>query len=146
MKTIECSYMYPYFFSKILKTHTKCISSPQQNIMLSTSRSETPHFVETSFPKGLQLTLILCILPLLPCQPFEFCFRDQIWDLPTPTSHSFSSTNLTVLITFTPLHVLVASNGLGIQFFGTRGKQNTKAQQLGKLNYQVSSLIYNRES
>ena len=132
-------YACPYFFSKILKTQTKCVSLPQQNIILSTSSSETPQFVEPSFPRGPELIVILCILPLFTFRHVEFCFRDKIWDLPTPPSHSllflFLSTNLTVLITFKPLHVLVASNGLGIHFFGTRGKQDTTAQQLGKLNY-----------
>ena len=56
-------FVYPYFFPQNLENSNQkafpCLSI--KNIILSTSSSETPHFVETSFLQGPKLIIILCI-------------------------------------------------------------------------------------
>ena len=142
---IACSYAYPYFFSKILKTQTKMrFPASVKHYIINLEFWNFP-FCWNKFPtrartnrNSLHLTFVYVsavlnfvsairsgTYQLLPHIFLSSCFH---WTL------FFSCTNLTVLIMFKPAHVLVALNGLGIQFFGTQGKQNTTAQQQGKLN------------
>ena len=127
------SYAYPSFFFQKFQTHAKMrfLALVKHNLHYQPRVLELPIL----FPQGPeQIVTFVYVSAILNCVYTIRSGTDQLSIFIDKFCVQRSKRRVSQLLE------------RGLQLFGTQGKQNTAAQQQGKLNMQVSSLACERHS